>query len=389
MYGTTLTLAALALLAYVLWRASSVGALRRLPRSLFPLAGLLLAAIMVAGRGLGHDGSGPWAAAMEFASWTVAGTAFLAFVCLFPVDLLTGFGLVFRRHASCLRGWALAAGVLLSALALVQGLRPPVVSRYEVFLPGLPAELDGTRIAAISDLHLGSLIGPRWLRRRSEQLGSLRPDLLLFLGDTFEGHGGDPRASFPVLRRLGASPPGAGGAPLGTWAVDGNHELYGHRANRTAPPRDYPLRVLRDEAVLLAPGLHLAGRRCTLSRGRETREPWNPDARGSAGAWILMSHAPTGAESAARAGVGLMLSGHTHGGQLWPLGLFTRRRFPLTAGGYRVGGMTVLVSRGAGTWGPRMRLWQRAEIMLVTLRIKIAQWKKEGSQREDGVGKKS
>jgi hypothetical protein len=387
MYGTALTLAVLALLAYVLWRASSVCALRRLPRPLFPLAGLLLAAIVIAGRGLGYDGSGPWVAAMEFASWTVAGIVLLSSVCLLAVDLLTGFGLFFRGRAARLRGWALVAGCLLSALALVQGLRPPTVSRYEVFLPGLPAELDGTRIAAISDLHLGTLIGPRWLRARSEQLRSLRPDLVLFLGDTFEGHGGDPRASFPVLRRLGASPPCAGGMPLGTFAVDGNHELYGRRANRTAPPRDYPLRVLRDETVLLAPGLHLAGRRCVLSRGRETRKPWNPDTRGAAGAWILMSHAPSGAESAARAGVGLMLSGHTHGGQLWPLSLFTRRTFPLTAGRYRVGRMTVLVSRGAGTWGPRMRLWRPGEIMMICLRSEepqrtMTQGKSEGSQRE-------
>jgi len=75
-----------------------------------------------------------------------------------------------------------------------------------------------------------------------------------------------------------------------------------------------------------------------------------------------------GAEAAARAGVGLMLAGHTHGGQLWPLSLLTRRVFPLTAGRYRVGGMTVLVSRGTGNWGPRMRLWRRAEIMLVVLK---------------------
>jgi hypothetical protein len=67
-------------------------------------------------------------------------------------------------------------------------------------------------------------------------------------------------------------------------------------------------------------------------------------------------------------GVGLMLSGHTHGGQIWPLSIATRMLNPLLAGRYENAGMTVLVSRGTGTWGPRMRLWHPGEIMLVTLR---------------------
>ncbi len=86
------------------------------------------------------------------------------------------------------------------------------------------------------------------------------------------------------------------------------------------------------------------------------------------GALLLMAHVPVSAKSAARAGVGLMLSGHTHGGQIWPLSIATRMLNPLLAGRYEIDGMTVLVSRGAGTWGPRMRLWQPGEIMVVTLR---------------------
>lgn len=358
MYGVYLTLAVLLLLAYVLWRASSVPALRRLPRSLFPLAGLLLALLVVLGRGLTRRAWGPWAAALELASWTVAGSTFLSFVCLFPVDLLSGFGLFFRGRAARVRGWALCAGCLLSLLALFQGLGPPVVSRHEVGLPGLGRELDGTRLAVISDLHLGKMLGPGWLAARIRQVRALKPDMILFLGDLFEGHGEPAAAFLPELEKLSA--------PLGVWAVDGNHEMNGHRVRRAGGYDLLP--TLRDRAVEPAPGLFVAGRRCVLSHGRETRAPWNPDAQGTAGAWILMSHVPSGAEAAARAGVGLMLAGHTHGGQLWPLSIVTRRVFPLTAGRYRVGGMTVLVSRGTGNWGPRMRLWRRAEIMLISLR---------------------
>ena len=83
-----------------------------------------------------------------------------------------------------------------------------------------------------------------------------------------------------------------------------------------------------------------------------------------------MSHTPWQAETAADAGVGLMLSGHTHGGQIWPLDYMIQRRYPLLEGRHDVGGMTVIVCRGTGTWGPRMRLWEPGEILRVTLRRK-------------------
>jgi predicted MPP superfamily phosphohydrolase len=66
----------------------------------------------------------------------------------------------------------------------------------------------------------------------------------------------------------------------------------------------------------------------------------------------------------------MMLCGHTHGGQIWPLSYLVRRTYPLLEGRYEVGGMPVIVSRGAGTWGPRMRLWRPGEILRVTLRVK-------------------
>ena len=69
-----------------------------------------------------------------------------------------------------------------------------------------------------------------------------------------------------------------------------------------------------------------------------------------------------------QAGVGLMLSGHTHGGQVWPFGYFAAFWHPYLEGACEIGGMTLLVTRGAGTWGPRMRLWSPGEILRVTLR---------------------
>ena len=88
------------------------------------------------------------------------------------------------------------------------------------------------------------------------------------------------------------------------------------------------------------------------------------------GATVLLSHTPWQAEEAAKAGVDLMLSGHTHGGQIWPFGYVVKRYYPLIGGRYEVAGVTVIVCRGTGTWGPRMRLWRRGEILRVTLHAK-------------------
>lgn len=361
MYGIYLTLASALLLAYVLWRVSSLPWLRRIPRRAFLSGGLLLGLVLFSGRFLGHDASGFWAALLEFMSMTMVGVLFLVFTCLFPVDLLLGFGRFFPHRAAKIRGWAMLAGCLLALLALFQGLRPPRVVRYEVHLPGLPQTLDGTRLAAISDLHLGALIGPGWLQARVFQVQALKPDMILVLGDIFEGHGTSTAAFVPALRSLSA--------PLGVWAVDGNHESHGRRSAVAVPGGENPLRTLRDETVQPASGLFLAGRRYLSRHDRQQAVPeWNPERNHASGALILMAHVPVAAESATGAGVGLMLSGHTHGGQIWPLSIATKIWNPLLAGRYNIEGMTVLVSRGAGTWGPRMRLWQPGEIMLVTLR---------------------
>ena len=86
------------------------------------------------------------------------------------------------------------------------------------------------------------------------------------------------------------------------------------------------------------------------------------------GATVFLSHTPWETEKAAGAGAGLMLSGHTHGGQIWPFSYMVRLRYPLLGGRYDVNGMTVIVCRGTGTWGPRMRLWRPGEILRITLR---------------------
>jgi len=234
---------------------------------------------------------GALAAITEFFGMLWMGVLFLLFIPVLTTDLITLFGLLMPRIAPSIRGWALVAGAVLSIIALVQGLRPPVVQRYEVRLPDLPPAMDETVIVAMSDLHLGALIGKRWLAARVAQVRKERPDLVVFLGDLFEGHGPPEDELLSILRSLSA--------PLGVWAVPGNHEFYGGR-NRSMHMIDATgIQLLRNRRVELRPGFILAGVDELAGRPR--------------GATILFSHTPWQTEKAALAGASLMLCGHTHG----------------------------------------------------------------------------
>jgi len=364
MFGTVLIVACTVMQLYVLWRAASVPAIaRHVPRRWLVAAGVLLWGALVGARLLAHGRDGALAAALELAGMDWMASLFLLTVALLAVDLVTGFGWLAPRLAPQLRGWGLAAGAALSALALVQGMRPPVVDSYEVRLRDLPAALDGTVLVAVSDLHAGSLLGERWLAARVAQVQAERPDLIVLLGDLLEGHGGEEGGLAPVLRRLTA--------PLGVWAVTGNHESHRRPDATPGAVEAAALAVLHDRWVELRPGLIVAGVDDLTSR-RRAGEGAEMIARAlagrPAGAVVLLSHTPWYADTAAAAGASLMLCGHTHGGQIWPFGYLVRTVYPLLAGRYEVAGMPVIVCRGTGTWGPRMRLWPPGEILRITLR---------------------
>jgi predicted MPP superfamily phosphohydrolase len=363
MFGAVLSLLFALLLVYVLWRSASVPLFSRVPRWGIVALGIGLGGIFLLGRTLGHGGSGAIAAAVELVGMTLLGWVFLVSLSLLVVDLLTLFGRAAPRRAPWLRGGALAVWTLLAAFALVQGFRAPAVVSHEVTLPGLPPALDGTVIVAVSDAHIGSQLGPEWFSERLGEVAALEPDLIVFLGDMFEGHG-DPVGDLAGLSSLRP--------PLGAWFVEGNHDTPREdRPDRSGILEAAGVRRLVDQWAEIAPGLVLAGVR-DLSRHRRNGGDDAPLDRAlagrPAGATVLLSHSPLQLERAAGGGVGLMLSGHTHGGQIWPFGVLVRTVYPVLAGRQDVDGMTVIVSRGMGTWGPRMRLWRRGEILRLVLR---------------------
>ncbi|WP_022662073.1 metallophosphoesterase [Paucidesulfovibrio longus] len=363
MFHTILALVVTALHGYLFWRLSSIPVVRRhVPRAvLFALAAALWGCFFL-DRLLAPEAASALGVFLELWSMSWMAMLFLMFVAVFAVDAATCFGLLLRRRAPTLRGAAFLVGIAFSCLALIQGLRPPEVEEYDVNLPGLPAELDGTVLVALSDLHLGTLLGREWLDARVRQVEALRPDLVVLTGDVFEGHGVPGEDLIAGLRGLSA--------PLGVWGVLGNHDLHMPGMDIGPVFARSGVRLLRNSRVQLAPGLVLAGVDNLSSRGDQRNIPAyfsrTLDGRPQ-GAAILLSHAPVGAKLAEAKGIGLMLAGHTHGGQIWPFGYLVKRQFRYFTGAYRLGPMTLIVSRGTGTWGPRMRLWLPGEIQRIAL----------------------
>ena len=359
--------------AYVGWRLSGVPWIAaRLGARPFALTLILLGLLYPLARILASRGLTSIAQPLEHVGALWIGVLFLLFAAVLITDVVTLGGWLWPRCAPILRGWTALAALALATIAIVQGLRPPVVREHEVVLPGLPAERDGLTIVVLSDLHLGALIGEDWLAARIEQVDALRPDAIVIAGDLVDFDLDGALSLQTTLRHLRA--------PLGVWAVLGNHDAYAGADRVVAFAEGAGVQVLRNRSAELVPGLRLAGIddpaqiHLAGTPSDTTRNLAAALAGPGDGATILNSHTPDSriAASAAAAGAGLMLSGHTHGGQIWPFGHLVHLRLPLFAGRYDVGSMTVLVGRGAGTWGPRMRLWHRGEILRVRLRAAAA-----------------
>lgn len=302
--------------------------------------------------------------ALEYAGAVWMGTLFLLFASLLFVDVVTLGGFVLRPWVGALRTAAVALSVVAAAAGLISARLGPRVVRLEVPMATLPQAADGLTIAHLSDVHLGTILGPSFLERLIGRTRALEPDLVVITGDLVDGDAGVVEEMVPQMRELRA--------PRGVFAVLGNHEFYAGRDRSRALLEGAGFSVLDNASEELVPGLFLAG--VPDARGSAQTGPAEADLEaalagvGEDAAVVLLQHAPEAEARAAAAGVGLMLNGHTHGGQLWPFHYFVQRVYPHLAGVYRVNGMTQVVSRGSGQWGPPMRFLAPSEIYLITLR---------------------
>jgi predicted MPP superfamily phosphohydrolase len=268
----------------------------------------------------------------------------------------------------------LAAGVAaalsggLAAVALRAAHGPIAVKRVDVALARLPRPHEGLRIVQVTDLHVGSTIGVGFVEDVVQRTNALAPDLVAITGDLVDGSVADLAEAVAPLAQLRAR--------HGVYFVTGNHEYFSGAEPWLAELARLGLRVLRNERVAIGDGAeafdlagvddHSAERFGGLPAGEAIARALG--GRDPAREVVLLAHQPRSFVEAARYGVGLQLSGHTHGGQVWPFGAIVRLTQPFLAGLHRLGDSQIYVSRGTGYWGPPMRLGSPAEITELVLR---------------------
>jgi predicted MPP superfamily phosphohydrolase len=277
-------------------------------------------------------------------------------------------GIVSGENILVFRKWSLFITLIFSSLLITGGFINaviPVVKKYDITINKPAGEIKTLRIAAVSDIHLGSIIRKRSMKKLSVMLKDLKPDIVLLLGDIIDGEIG------PVLRddllQYFSQPVSSDKL----FAITGNHEFIGG-ANRTIPYiESRGIRVLKDEMVTLPGGIQLIGRLDRDSRRfmgieRQSLDELMKKADTSR-AVILLDHQPFHLDESVKNGVDLQLSGHTHNGQMWPLNYVTAWIYELSYGYLKKGKTQFIVSSGYGLWGPRVRSGSRSEVLLINI----------------------
>ncbi len=332
---------------------------------------LSVVASMILGRGPGE-----FRKAVAWPGYVWLGTMFLFLVAWGAADFARAGAALARRA----RGAApvaparrrflartAAAGVTsivaaASAVALRAARRPAPVRPVTIRLDRLPAALHGFSIVQLTDIHVGPTIGRRFVEDVVTRTNALEPDLVAITGDLVDGHVSDLAESIAPLGQLRAR--------HGVFFVTGNHEYFSGADAWVNELTRMGIRVLQNERVVIGNGVasfDLAGIDDRSAVHYGGLPPNEAVARALAGRdstreLVLLAHQPRSALDAEPFGVGLQLSGHTHGGQVWPFGVIVMLQQPFTAGLHRHGQSQVYVSRGTGYWGPPMRLAAPSEI---------------------------
>lgn len=257
----------------------------------------------------------------------------------------------------------------ITALVVVIGYinaKNPRVSKIEVNLPSDKRISHPLKVVAASDIHLGTIISNGRLKKLTKLINDQNPDIILLVGDTFDEDLG------PVIRNNMGEQLATLKAKYGVYAVTGNHEYYGNAAKAVEYLQNHGITVLQDTAITAGGIVNLIGRndRQSIRFLGKNRKPLEELVRESNQSLpsILMDHQPFNLEEAEKNNITLQLSGHTHHGQLWPFNYITGAMFELSSGYLKKGNTHYYVSNGYGTWGPPVRIGNRPEIVVITLK---------------------
>lgn len=241
----------------------------------------------------------------------------------------------------------------------------PVIREYDVTLKGTPGE-DPLRLVVATDLHVGLMVRNHWLNEMIDLINAASPDVVLLVGDIVDSDVtlAQEEDLSGVLAEISA--------PLGVFAVLGNHEFYSGPEEAEKSFEDGSVTVLRDESVVVGGVFNLVGRddRASSRLGRERLPLKDIVLADKDLPVIVMDHTPSDLHEAEEAGVSLQVSGHTHRGQLWPFNYVTSRIFEQDWGFLQKGETLIYVSCGLGVWGPPIRTSSRPEVVVLKVSFK-------------------
>lgn len=251
---------------------------------------------------------------------------------------------------------SLVLAVILFLIGLVEAFIPKIKD-ISVTMANLPSNWRGKKIVQISDVHLGNVYGVRFLKDKINRINALNPDLVVITGDLFDGTRDDISIYIQELRNIKSK--------KGVFFVLGNHDLYLEADKVKSVLNSAGINVLQDEAVIID-GLEIVG----LSfRKSNSGEPVVKNLSSkSASCRLLLRHVPVGIDWAKKMNIALQLSGHSHRGQMFPLAILTWAIFgKYQYGLHTEGNFNIYTSSGLGSWGPPVRTFYQAEIVVITI----------------------
>lgn len=291
--------------------------------------------------------------ALYYFSYIYFGLTFLAFVCSIGFFVL----LVLLKSFHVKTFWIGCASIIVLVSVFLAafwgGFSAPKLKKIAVRVPGAPH----LKLALLSDTHLGMGVSLNRFDEVMQKIEAENPDGLLILGDIFEY--GPHRQKY--AKRLAQTK-----TPLGSYGVLGNHEYYVGYGDSKQFYKDAGITLLENTAVTLPNGVQLVGLKDIKTAGVSADQVAQLlDGLQAQKPIILLSHTPLYAEVTAAHGADLMLSGHTHNGQLWPFNYLVKLQFPRVYGMHDVNGMMFYITSGVFYWGVPLRFLAPAEIPIL------------------------
>lgn len=306
-----------------------------------------------------------WIAAVFYLLLGIVITGLICIGIRLTVPRNSGKKDIYRRRRTAFMRAAVPIIVVIAAVATGYGVlraNDPRTTELTVSVAGLPEQFEGLRVAVISDIHAGPVRDASFTRRVVDMTNAAQPDLVLLAGDLSDG----------VVRQVGSTlaPLADLSAPLGVYAATGNHEYISGDTDSwistweslgIVPLLNDSVRVERDGAEIVVVGINDPFEEGMMDVDAALAQTRPDDFI------VQIAHQPIVAESTTGRGVDLQVSGHTHGGQLWPLRYAVLLEQPMVDGSATIGDTLVVTSRGVGSWGPPVRVLADPEVPIVTL----------------------